>query len=74
MEQVCSGLNQVCEEWQELKRGTSRREHRLATIVYHQRRNRAARKSRQKRYGTGGSRHKAAGGDDEKQRSLNRPP
>ena len=36
MEQVCSGLNQVCEEWQELKRGTSRREHRLATIVYHQ--------------------------------------
>ena len=48
MEQVCAALNQLCEEWQESQRGTSRRQHRLATIRYHQQRNRAARESRQK--------------------------
>src|SRR5947209_1112481 len=50
MEQVCSALNLLCEEWQEERRGTSRRQQRLATLRYHQRRNRAARESRQKGY------------------------
>src|SRR5262252_5871977 len=62
MEQVCSGLNQMCEEWQESQRGTSRRQRRLDTIGYHQGRNRAARESRQKRYGQGRRRHKATRG------------
>jgi hypothetical protein len=74
MEQVCSGLNQLCEEWQELQRGTSRRQHRLDTIGYHQGRNRAARESRQRRYSKRGARHKAARARDDKHRPLKRPP
>jgi hypothetical protein len=46
VEQVCSALNLLCRQWQESRRGTREREHRLETIGYHQRRNRAASRAR----------------------------
>ena len=49
MEQVCSALNLLSLEWQENQRGTTRRQHKGATIAYHQRRNRAARESGQRK-------------------------
>ena len=48
-EQVCRGLNLVCRLWLERLRGTSRLEYTSTVIRYHQRRNRAARQSRQRR-------------------------
>ena len=48
MEQVCEALNQQCRDWLEALRGTTRLEYTSAVIVYHQRRNRAARESRQR--------------------------
>ena len=43
MEQVCSALNLLSLEWQEEQRGTTRRQHRRATIAYHQGREPSAR-------------------------------
>ena len=74
MEQVCSALNLLSLEWQESKRGTTRRQHKRATLAYHQRRNRAARQSRQKRRGKRGTRHDAVPISEKNQRSRNRPP
>ena len=52
MEQVCRALNQRCPIWQtnrcQERREETGIEHTAAVIVYHQQRNRAARKSRQK--------------------------
>src|SRR3712207_4462758 len=64
MEQVCEALNLLCEEWQEGQRGTSRRQQRLDTLRYHQRRNRAARESCQKGCGRRRARPEAARGEE----------
>jgi hypothetical protein len=48
-EQVCHGLDLVCNAWLEQLRGTTRLQNRSDVIRYHQRRNRAARQSRQRR-------------------------
>ncbi len=56
MVQVCEALNLLCLEWQESKRGTSRRQHKLARIAYHQRRNQVARQARHKPHGQPGRR------------------
>ena len=71
MEQVCSALNLLSLEWQEKQRGTSRRQHRRATIAYHQRqpsRTRVSPETPPRR-----TRHKAAPTHHNK-RSSNRPP
>lgn len=49
MEQICSALNLLSLEWQERQRGTTPRQYRRAAIAYHQRRNGAARLSRQRK-------------------------
>jgi hypothetical protein len=74
MEQVCSALNLLCLEWQESQRGTSRRRHKLATLAYYQRRNRAARESRQKRHRQQRARPDAARKSNKHHRSADRPP
>jgi hypothetical protein len=48
MEQVCRALNQRCRTWQTNRREQTELTHTAEVIVYHQRRNRAARMSRQK--------------------------
>jgi SRSO17 transposase len=48
MEQVCRALNQRCRTWQMNRRQTTEVEHTVEVIDYHQRRNCAARISRQK--------------------------
>lgn len=73
MEQVCEGLNVLCQEWQEVERGTSRRQYRLARIDYHQRRNRVARMSRQRGRPKRRARPESSR-EDEHHRSPNRPP
>jgi hypothetical protein len=72
MEQVCSALNLLSLEWQESQRGTTRRQHKQATINYHQRRNRAARESHQKRRGR--RRHKMSAKSGNNHRSSKHPP
>ena len=74
MEQVCEALNLLCWEWLDSKRGTSRRQYRLSTIGYHQRRNRAARLSRHKPRGQPRRRLDASHESGKSQRSPNRPP
>ena len=73
MEQVCSALNLLSLEWQENRRGTTRRQHKRATIAHHQRRNRVARESHQKRRQRR-RRHDASPKSEKCQRSSNRPP
>jgi len=73
MEQVCSALNLLSLEWQESQRGTTRRQHKRDTLAYHQRRNRAARESHQKRRQRR-TRPKSSPTSDKHQRSSNRPP
>ncbi len=48
MEQVCRALNQRCRIWQRNRRKTTELKHTAEVVTYHQERNRAARKSRQK--------------------------
>ena len=48
-EQVCSGLNVVLRLWLERMRQSNEVAYKSEVIQYHQRRNRAARESRQKR-------------------------
>ena len=48
-EQVCAGLNWVCAAWLDELRQTTRLQYKSDVIRYHQRRNRAARESRQRR-------------------------
>ena len=74
MEQVCEALNLLCLEWQESKRGTSRRLYKLASIAYHQRRNRAARQSHQRRRRKQRTRHDPSPKANKYQRSSNHPP
>src|SRR5437762_3390350 len=69
LEQVGSALNLRSLEWQEARRGVTRRQHKRATIIYHQRRNRAARVSHQRR-----KRQKRSPTADNKERSSKRPP
>jgi len=73
MEQVCSALNLLSQEWQEQRRGTSRREHKRATIGYHQRRNRVAREAHQARRQRRRRQRRSRRGNYY-QRSSNRPP
>jgi hypothetical protein len=47
MEQVARALNVVCQRWLDRRRGTSAVPHVAEVIRYHQRRNAAAKRSRQ---------------------------
>ena len=49
MEQVCRALNARCSMLRDRQRGTSRSEYTADVIQYHQRRNRIARESKQRR-------------------------
>ena len=72
MEQVCGALNLLSLEWQEGRRGTTRRGLKLMTLAYHQRRNRAARLSHQKRRRKRRMRRDASPKSEKCQRSPNR--
>jgi hypothetical protein len=49
MEQVCRALVYLVDSWMRRERETSARVNMQATIAYHQRRNKAARESKQRR-------------------------
>ena len=79
VEQVCQALNQQCAAWLEALRGTSRLEYTSAVIRYHQRRNRAAKRSRQRQAATTHRRATAGPGKRHRPqrqhpRGLARPP